>query len=957
MKCIQLWGVSQNNLKSIDVKIPLGSFTAICGPSGSGKSSLAFDTLYAEGQRRYIESLSNYTKQFLNKSPKPDMEKAKNIPPAISIEQYNCVKSSRSVVGTATEALDYLRIIYEKIGRINCAEHNIPLKKHSPHSAIDEVLGHFEGKRGYVLAPLYQEGLLVKGKKLFSELQKQGYLRIYLPASQKKKVKKTKSTKSTYWSEVSLGKVFSIEDFLLKKKPFPKDKFYIVIDRLEFNQEEKGRLVDSLTQAYQAVLKYNEHLLRSQVEVLTVDGENLFLSEHLSCSICQVTCQDVEAALFSFNNPIGACEKCKGFGNLMVFDENKVIPYQDMSLAQGAIKPFCSDSAREYQRKLEHFCKKKGIKMDVPWNELSKKHKDWVWKGGIGFKGIHGFFEYLERKKYQMHIRVLLSRYKKPSLCPQCKGSRLKDQANQVFVQGTTINKLSTLPITELLKWVKNLSLSPEEEVICKEPYGQLRSRLEFLSEVGLGYLHLNRSTKTLSGGEFQRLKLANQLGIGLSRVLYVLDEPTIGLHPRDNDRLIHILKKLNKLGNTLVVVEHDYDVINNSDYILEMGPQSGHLGGQVIYSGDKNNFYKCKISNTVGYLLAHKKSQIHRHPRPVKENVYKYALKLKGAKGNNLKNIDVFIPLKRLVTVTGVSGSGKSTLISGTLYPAVKKALGQEYLEEGHIFKDLKGVEYLRKVLFIDSSSASTTARSNPVTYLQLFKFIREIFAQTSDAKMMSLRPGSFSLNVEGGRCPMCQGLGYEEVDMVFMDDVRMSCELCRGKKYKQEILKVKFCEKNINDILNMTVAEAMEFFVAYPHIRRPLATLKEVGLSYITLGQPTRTLSGGESQRLKIARQLHLSEYSDTLYILDEPTTGLHFKEVHLLIDVLHKLVDSRASVLLIEHNQELILNSDWIIDIGPESGKKGGQVVTKGTPQDIMKSKKSITGTYLRKYCKQV
>lgn len=992
----------------------------MCGPSGSGKSSLAFETLYAEGQRRYIESLSNYTKQFLNKAPKPDLEGIDNIPPAISLEQKNNVKSSRSSVGTTTEVIDYLRLMYEKIGKAYCPHHHVALEKKNASLATTRVLENFAGKRGYILAPvqkslfqshdadaaagvkkkkgpktkaLSRRALLKKvemgakvsdeDKRLLALLIQDGILRIFVPAEvgdydrdldadepkAKKSAKKPKKKAAAKLSSNPDEAVVSLENApaldpgrayaqMFKGKivelspdmPLPEKDFYIVTDRIAFNEDDRGRLNDSIVQAYAQSLKYNAHLAYAKAAVLTTDGDYFLLSEENSCHICNYRFPDIHSTLFSFNSPVGACEPCKGFGNILVIDEAKVIPNPELTLSQGAIKPFAMPSGAKDKRAMFNFCKKQGIDIHTPWKSLPKKHRDMLWNGHPDFFGVLGLFEYLETKKYKMHVRVFLARHKSPSLCPTCNGSRLKPEALQVKIAGNSISDFCSLPVEDLLAKLKGLKLTDYEKEVCAEPYRQVTSRLQFLCDVGVGYLNLDRPTKTLSGGEFQRLNLSNQLGVGLSQTLYVLDEPTIGLHPRDNDRLIKVLHALNALGNTLVVVEHDQDVIKNATNIIEMGPGSGRLGGEVLFSGEKSAFYNFKGSNTVPYLMTGQHLVTNKEPRFVDIDKYKYTLEIGNCRGNNLKNLTVRIPLNRVVTVTGVSGSGKSTLISDTLYPALARDLGVEYMK-GLEFDYIKGLEHLKNVLFVDQSPIGTTARSNPITYMKIYDAVRTVMANTEDAKSAGYGAGDFSLNVDGGRCPVCKGLGVEIIDMMFMDDIEIPCDTCDGKKFRPEILEIQYRGKNIHEIMNMTVAEAMDFFVAYPNIRRPLSLLKEVGLEYIALGQSARSLSGGESQRLKIAREFNSTSQKNTLYILDEPTTGLHFREVHLLMKVLNRLVDAGGSVLLIEHNMDVIRNSDYIIDMGPEAGAGGGNIVAEGTPEEIERNPKSLTGKYLK------
>lgn len=964
MKDIHLWGVKQNNLKNIEVKIPVGSLTVICGPSGSGKSSLAFETLFAEGQRRFIESMSNYARQFLNKAPKPDIEGISNIPPAIAIEQKNSIKSSRSTVGTTTEIIDYLRLLYEKIGRSYCPTHHCPTEKESVTEATDKVIKNFNGKRGYVLVEISAEGRAAEGKKLHSLLLQDGYLRIYLPKVEAKKAaakpakkagKKAKAIEvvpnEVAVTSEEMGTVVEIGDPAAVKKGLPKETFYLVIDRMSFNEDERGRIADSMSQAYEASIKYNSNLITRRATILTTEGTRLQVSEEASCPVCGYTPPPVTSRLFSFNSPIGACPTCKGFGNTLEVDEAKVVPNPNLSLAQGALSPFWMPSAAHEKKQLLAYCKKAKIDVHTPWKDLPKEHRDVIWTGNKEFFGVKGLFEYLDQIKYKMHVRVFISRFRSASVCPTCHGSRLRDEAQHVLINSSNITQLSVMTIEELCQFFQKIELTPHQIEVAGEVLKQIRARLEFLMRVGVHYLSLGRETRTLSGGEYQRLILANQLGMGLSQTLYVLDEPTVGLHPRDNDRLISILKDLKDLGNTLVIVEHDHDVIKASENIIEMGPGSGYLGGEVVYEGSTKNFYKSKNSITVPFLLPTKKPPM-RAIRPVDVENYKVKLELKGAKGHNLKNLDVTIPLHRLVTVTGVSGSGKSTLVSKTLYPAIARALDLDYLPAQE-YAALEGIEHVKNVLLIDQSPIGKSARSSPITYLKAFDAIRTIMATTPESQARGYTPGTFSLNVDGGRCPACKGTGYEEIDMMFMDNVVLPCDVCDGKKYRPEILEVKYKDRNIFEILSMTVQEAMNFFVAHPNIRKPLSVLKEVGLDYLQLGQPANSLSGGESQRLKVAKELSAVQQKSTLYILDEPTTGLHFREVDLLMKVLNKLIETGGSVVVVEHNLDVIRGSDYVIDLGPEAGKKGGNIVATGTPDDIMKAKKSLTGQYLKRY----
>lgn len=942
-KNISIWGIKQNNLKNIDVEIPLGKTTVICGPSGSGKSSLAFETLFAEGQRRFIESMSNYARQFLNKAPKPDIEGIHNIPPSISIEQKNTVKSSRSTVGTTTELIDYLRLFFEKVSTPYCPDHNIPATQISTTAASDLILEKFSDKRGYVLVEIPADKRIVEGKKLHSLLLQDGYLRITT-------IKETAGKKNQP-ATLEVQGLIEISEPAQIKKGLSKETFYLVIDRMSFSKEEKGRITDSVTQAYETSLKYVTGIAHRRALVITTDGQYLRLSEEPSCPVCAYTPPALSSKLFSFNSPIGACPTCKGFGNVLELDEAKVIPNPNLSVAEGALNPFTMPSAEQDKKALFAFCKKMKIDMKTPWKDLPKAQRDLIWNGTKEFFGVKGLFEYLDQIKYKMHVRVFISRYRTGTTCPDCKGSRLRKEVNHFLVDQATITDLSKMTIEKLFQFFEKVQLSKYQQEVAGEVLKQIKARLNFLMRVGVNYLTIDRETRTLSGGEYQRLILANQLGMGLSQALYVLDEPTVGLHPRDNDRLISVLNDLKDLGNTLVIVEHDHDVIKNAENVIEMGPGSGYLGGKVVFSGQSEQFFKSKESITAPYLAPIKNFKF-RESRPVQISNYKYRIELLGCEGHNLKKVDVEIPLNRLVVVTGVSGSGKSTLVTKTLYPALARSLDIEYLP-AQKFSKLYGHEHLKNVLLVDQSPIGKSARSSPITYLKAFDQIRSVMAATPEAQQRGYTPGTFSLNVDGGRCPACRGTGFEEIDMQFMDNVIIPCDVCDSKKYRPEILEITHNNKNIHEILSMTVSEAMNFFVAHPQIRKPLSVLKEVGLDYLTLGQPANSLSGGESQRLKIAKELSQVNQKNTLYILDEPTTGLHFREIELLMQVLHKLIEAGGSVIVVEHNLDVIKNADYIIDMGPDAGQKGGDVVFAGLPSEIIKSKQSLTGQYLKRY----
>ena len=930
---IELNGVKQNNLKNINVKIPLNSFTVICGPSGSGKSSLAFETLFAEGQRRYIESLSSYARQFLNQAPKPLLDSVANIPPAIALEQKNTIKNSRSTVGTTSEIIEYLRLFYSKLSTAYCPNGHGPIVSDSPTSAAEKLIDQWISKRVYLCVEIKVNEMRFKQSDFLKTLLADGFNRILVNKSRTKKTLKIEAQDITPKTKI---------------KDLPKKNFFLVVDRLAVNEEDRGRIVDSLSQCYENSVKFNEQSFGSCF-VISTENEVLKFSDSLACSTCDELLPAKTPQLFSFNSPVGACTECNGFGNTLDIDEAKVVPDPTLSIKQGAITPFFMPSSAAAKRKLMNYCKTKKIDVDKAWEKLPAKVRTDLWEGNSKFYGVRGYFDHLETKKYKMHVRVFLARFKTAFQCPVCEGARINKVAHNFLIEDKTITDLCNIKIKGLYEFILNLNLTVYQKELVKDIYEQLTSRLKFLNEIGVYYLTLARQTRTLSGGEFQRLLLAKQLGMGLSQALYVLDEPTIGLHPRDNDQLIKQLKTLNELGNTLVVVEHDQDVIKESTHVIEMGPGSGYKGGSVVFHGNQQEFIKCKDSNT-NMFLTDKRKEVY-SPRPVGLKEYKYLVEIKGCNGRNLKNVNAKFPLNRIVTVTGVSGSGKSTLVTETLYPALLTETGIEYTR-GEPYKKLLGAENLKNVLHINQSPVGKSARSNPATYLKIYDVIRDIFATTLKGRNRGYTAGTFSLNVNGGRCPVCKGLGYELIDMVFMDDIKTVCQSCDGKKFRKEILDVKYRGKNIYEVLQLTVAEAMDFFVSYPNIRKPLSVLKQVGLDYLTLGQSTSSLSGGESQRIKIARELYKTNQKATLYILDEPTTGLHFREVQLLMSILHQIVETGGSVLLIEHNLEVMAQSDYIIDLGPEAGIDGGKIIAQGSPIDICK-KKTHTGRYLKEY----
>ncbi|MCC6138262.1 MAG: excinuclease ABC subunit UvrA, partial [Bdellovibrionaceae bacterium] len=761
MADISLRNITQNNLKGVDIKIPLGSFTVVCGPSGSGKSSLAFETLYAEGQRRYIESLNSYARQFLNKAPKPYVEFVENIPPAIALEQRNSVRNSRSTVGTSSDVLDYLRLLFASVGAPMCPNGHGLIERHPAAILAPHLVAKYPGKRFYLLAPIVKEHQILPDTKILKQFIADGYSRILSPKNSKK--------------------VGSFEDFgtvvdlnaKTKSSSVPKKDYYLVIDRFAVNPDDLARISDSLRQGYQASVHYNKNISSGQLLLVSTEGEVLKFTEGLTCNDCGFYFSSISPQLFSFNSPAGACPTCNGFGNSLLLDEDKIIPNPNLSIEKGALLPFTMPSAAADRRDLIKYCRDKGIDISTPWKDLPKKQRTVLWSGDPKFWGVVVLFEYLETKKYKMHVRVFLSRFKSSFPCKECHGGRLRPMAKSILLGGKSIQDITHMTVREALAWVTELPLSKQQKQASIEVYMQLHSRLSFLDNIGVHYLTLDRPTRTLSGGEFQRMMLAKQLGMGLCETLYVLDEPTIGLHPRDNERLIAQLKHLNSLGNTLVIVEHDEEVIKASERIIEMGPGSGTLGGEIVYSGETKDFLADKTSLTAGYIQK-VNAGVPINPRTVDMSNYKYTIGLEGCTGNNLRNVDFVFPLNRIVTVTGVSGSGKSTLVTQTLYPALARALNQEFVK-GQPFKKLTGTEQLSSVLYINQESVGRTERSNILTYLKIFDYVREIYSTLPIAKERGYTGGTFSLNVDGGRCPVCRGLGYEEIDMVFMDNLRV--------------------------------------------------------------------------------------------------------------------------------------------------------------------------------------
>ncbi len=931
MRFIEIKKASQNNLKGIDIDIPLESFTVICGLSGSGKSSLAFETLYAEGQRRYLQNLSNYIKQYIIQQKQPEVESITNLPPALALEQKNNVRSSRSTVASLSGLGDHLRLIFEKLSVAVCPEHKIPLESYSPSSATNYLIKNFSGERAFLLIPVTVKQIL-NPKTFLKNLHKAGFSRIFLPKK----------------NQIVKGEIKEV----LELKKIPTKDFFILIDRIVVAQKEKSRLVDSLNQAFQIhrFFQMETQAFGDKILFAALNGEQKWFSKKKRCRECSFELNvPISSPLFSFNSPLGACKKCQGYGYILKIDETKVIPNSKLSVKEGAVKPLTMPSSYPWRRALKEYCLEKNI-YEKAWCDLSPRQKKSLWQGEKDFKGIEDYFKYLGRKKHKMHVRILLSRYRSPFFCEDCKGTRLRKEVQNIFLHKKKYTDYMKMTLGDMKTFFDKTSFSSVEVGKCKEALEALKNNLKYLNSVGLSYLGLDRPISTLSGGELQRLNLSNQLGLRLSQVLYVLDEPTVGLHPRDTHRMIELLKELKDLGNTIVIVEHDQDVIESSDHIIEMGPESGQRGGEILWTGAKKDFLSSEKSNTVSYLK--RNSMILRTARPTDKSQYKYGLVLKKAEGHNLKKVDLFVPLNRFVVVTGVSGSGKSSLISDTLYPALENQIhGASLKSLKH--ESLSGCEFLKNVVLMDQSEVGRTSRSSIISYLKSYDVIRKLFSEVPLSKRQGFKSSHFSLNVEGGRCPICKGLAYQEIDMVFMDPIKVLCEDCRGKKFQKEVLKVQYKGKNIFQVLNLTVEEGFHFFRSEASLLRAFSALKEVGLSYVTLGQSTASLSGGERQRLKLAKELLNSQQEKTLYILDEPTKGLHFKEIDLLLKVLNRIVEAGGSVLVIEHNLEIIKEADYIIDIGLEAGKGGGKLIAEGSPLELLNFKKSHTAFYLKEY----
>jgi len=976
-------GARVHNLKNIDFEVPHNSLTVVTGVSGSGKSSLAFDTIYAEGQRRYVESLSAYARQFLERIEKPDVDSIDGIAPAVAIRQKNTTRNPRSTVATATEIYDYLRLLFARVGRTYCANCGREVKKDTVDEVADAILALDPETRLQVVFPLQRAEVNVQeptGKTDRSTKAKKSPLlaknaRNGAPAlTDALKTRLFDLRKGGFNRLYQAGEIyeFSTPESLLDIN-FA-EPVYVLVDRLVVSAEARTRIVDAIETAYREAGEVIFEIPKSD-ELAAVAGggaratlaqptqaQILRFAQRFECKDCNLRYEEPEPRLFSFNNPYGACPRCQGFGNTIDFDLDLVIPDKLKTIADCPIEPWTKPKYRPLFTDLKRFAKAAGIPLDVPWADLEDEHKNLILNGEGKFLGVRGFFNHLERKKYKLHVRVFLSRYRGYSLCPECNGSRLRLEARQVRVNGKNICEVTALTVEDALRFFEKVELSPEEAEIAEKLLEEIRERLRFLNDVGLEYLTLDRLSSTLSGGEAQRIQLATSLGSRLVGTLYVLDEPSIGLHPRDTHRLIKILHDLRDLGNTILVVEHDPDIMRAADRILDLGPGAGENGGKLVAEGTYDEILHNPVSLTGRYL-----SEDLRIQSPVvRRKPGAQQIKIRGVRANNLKGVDISIPLGMIVAITGVSGSGKSTLLHQVLYRALaqaKQQSGNGTTGPAASWESLEGDQFIEEVVLVDQSPIGRTPRSNPVTYIKAFDAIRELFASLPEAKKRGFGAGHFSFNIPGGRCETCQGDGTVTVEMQFLADVELICEECKGTRYKPTVLDVRYRGKNIHEVLNLTVKEALKFFAEAPKITEKLRTLEEVGLGYLRLGQSATTLSGGEAQRMKLAAHLQpasreVSRGSGSeaklkrrlLYIFDEPTTGLHFDDVSKLLAAFRRLIEAGGSIVVIEHNLEVIKTSDWVIDLGPEGGSRGGKVVGAGPPEAIAKLAGSYTGKYL-------
>ena len=928
---IRILGAQQNNLKDIDVEVPVNQLTVITGVSGSGKSSLAFDTLYAEGQRRYVESLSAYARQFLDRIRKPQVREIEGISPAIAIRQKTVSRNPRSTVGTVTEIYDHLRLLYSRIGTIRCRECGREVKKDTLDVVLDQILKLPEATRIYLSFPLAGSRLDLESPaetalpQTIEHLVREGFRRLLMIVDSAPVLRQLPQEAPP-----------SIEELLDSR---------VLVDRLVLGPDIEERLTDSLEACYRegngtadvTILPSDQDGEKPQTRRFTLRFE---------CQHCSIAYRAPEPRLFSFNSPYGACPTCHGFGSTTTIDPDLVIPDPSKTLAEEPIDPFTKPRYRRFQKKMAAYAEEQGIPLDLPFENLPEGVRRKLWEGDRSFPGVMGFFRYLERKKYKMYVRIFISRYRGYTRCPECCGERLCAEARTVHVGEKRIHQLTSDTIEQIYSFFSELSLNPTKLGVAESLLREITQRLDFLIKVGLQYLTLDRLTSSLSGGEMQRIQLAASLGSSLVGTLYVLDEPSIGLHPRDERRLIDILKNLRDLGNTIVVVEHEREMIESADHVIDMGPGPGEHGGEVVHSGDVRSLSTDLNSLTGRYLNGTLKI-----PTPVfRRSADGHFLTIRGARQHNLKNLDIRLPLGVLVCVSGVSGSGKSTLVRDVLYAGLKK-LRRDWKAEVGEFDAIEGEDQVGEVFLVDQSPIGKTPRSNPVTYLKAFDDIRQIFASLRRSKSQNLKPGHFSFNVPGGRCEACQGAGSLVVDMQFLADVELLCEECKGKRFKPNLLDIDYKGKNIAEVLELTAVEAIDFFKSHARLIRKLKVLDEVGLGYLRLGQASTTLSGGEAQRIKLASYLSKPTSNRPLFIFDEPTTGLHFDDIGKLLRAFDRLIGQQATVLVIEHNLDVIKCADWVIDLGPEGGDRGGNLVVEGPPETICQSEESYTGRFLR------
>jgi len=916
-KTLIIKGARQHNLKNIDLELPRNKLIVVTGVSGSGKSSLVFDTIYAEGQRRYVESLSSYARQFLERMNKPDVDYIYGISPAVAIEQKRGARNPRSTVGTTTEIYDYMRLLYAKIGKTICFDCGKVVKKDSVKSVTDWLESQDEYSKYYIGFPIHShEGRTVKEE--LELLKKRGFFRVF-----------------------NKNKLLDLNE--LKSTPRSKKNLIVVVERFKIKH---GKVRELLAESIEITFKEGE----GRLAIINAENNSITnFTQFYEC--CGIRYEEPEPRFFSFNNPFGACPVCQGFGKTVGFDRNLIIPNPKLTLLEGAIAPWRTVKFSKYLRDLVRVAPEYKIPLNVPFEKLNVDQVNLIFNGCKGFVGINKYFAKLERKTYKMHIRILLSKYRGYTTCTACKGSRLRREALQVIINDHSINDIVTLSINNALEFFNSVKLSKYEIAVGEKVLDEIKKRFSFLNEVGLGYLSLDRLSSTLSGGETQRINLATSLGSALMGTLYVLDEPSIGLHPRDNARLINILKSLRDIGNTVIVVEHDPEMMKESDVIVDIGPKAGIHGGEVMFLGNYSSILKDKNSLTGKYLS--NKLEI---PLPKSRNTKKTnTIKIVGASEHNLNNIDVKIPLNKFVVVTGVSGSGKSTLIHDILYGGILKSFGGNPKSIGRHL-DIIGKKYIHDVEIVDQTPIGKSPRSNPISYVKGYEHIRTLFSQTPQARSRGYKPGYFSFNVPGGRCETCQGDGYVKIEMQFLADLFLECESCGGTRFKKEVREITFRGKNIVQVLNLTVDEAIEYFENQPKILKYLDVLSQVGLGYIKLGQPSNTLSGGEAQRIKLAQHLIIQkEKNHTLFIFDEPTTGLHFHDISKLLKSFYLLLEKNNSVIIIEHNLDVIKCADYIIDLGPEAGEDGGNIVAVGTPEEIIENPNSHTGRYLKQYLK--